>query len=114
MGEAQLLLENPSKFFSQFWGEQKVPQDFRDAEIVHLYKNKGDCKCCDNHRGITLLNIAGKIFARLMLNRLFKHIVSIGIIPESQCGFYPGRGTTDMNFAIRLLQEKCRLYSEDL
>jgi exonuclease III len=102
------------KLFTQIWEEGAVPQDFKDADIVHLYKNKGDCKCCDNHRGISLLSIAGKIFARLMLNRLFKHIVSIGIIPESQCGFYPGRGTTDMNFAIRLLQEKCRLYSEDL
>ena len=102
------------QLFTQIWEEGEVPQDFKDADIVHLYKNKGDCKCCDNHRGISLLNIAGKIFARLMLNRLFKHTVSIGIIPESQCGFYPGRGTTDMNFAIRLLQEKCKLYSEDL
>ena len=102
------------KLFTQIWVEGAVPQDFKDADIVHLYKNKGDCKCCDNHRGISLLSIAGKIFARLMLNRLFKHIVSIGIIPESQCGFYPGRGTTDMTFALRLLQEKCKLYSEDL
>ena len=102
------------KLFTQIWEEGSVPQDFKDADIIHLYKNKGDCKCCDNHRGISLLSIAGKIFARLILNRLFKHTVSIGIIPESQCGFYPGRGTTDMTFALRLLQEKCRLYSEDL
>ena len=111
-GEA--IAQELLNLFTQIWEEGAVPQDFKDADIVHLYKNKGDCKCCDNHRGITLLNIAGKIFARLMLNRLFKHIVSIGIIPESQCGFYPGRGTTDMNFAIRLLQEKCKLHSEDL
>ena len=108
------IAEELLKLFTQIWEEGAVPQDFKDAEIVHLYKNKGDCKCCDNHRGISLLCIAGKILARLMLNRLFRHVVSIGIIPESQCGFYPGRGTTDMNFAIRLLQEKCRLYSEDL
>ena len=108
------VAEELHKLFKQIWDEGGVPQDFKDADIVHLYKNKGDIKCCDNHRGISLLCIAGKIFARLMLNRLFKHIVNIGIIPESQCGFYPGRGTTDMNFAIRQLQEKCRLYSEDL
>ena len=110
----ETVAQELSKLFTQIWVEGAVPQDFKDADIVHLYKNKGDCKCCDNHRGISLLSIAGKIFARLMLNRLFKHIVSIGIIPESQCGFYPGRGTTDMTFALRLLQEKCKLYSEDL
>ena len=100
--------------FKQIWEEGVVPQDFKDADMIHLYKNKGDIKCCDNHRGISLLCIAGKIFARLILNRLFKHTDNLGIIPESQCGFFPGRGTTDMTFAIRQLQEKCRLYSEDL
>ena len=108
------IAEELLKIFSQIWGEQKVPQDFRDAEIVHLYKNKGDCKCCDNHRGISLLCIAGKILARLLLNRLNKHIYLLGLIPESQCGFRPGRGTTDMLFALRQLQEKCKLHSVDL
>ena len=91
------IAEELLKLFMQIWEEGEVPQDFKDADIVHLYKNKGDCKCCDNHRGISLLCIAGKIFARLILNRLFKHIVSIGIIPGSQCGLFPGRGTTSGN-----------------
>ena len=91
-----------------------MPQDFKDADIVHLYKNKGDIKCCDNHRGISLLSIAGKIFARLLLNRLFKHTDDIGVVPESQCGFRPGRGTTDMNFALHQIMEKCKYYNEDL
>ena len=108
------IAEELLKLFTQIWKEGGVPQDFKDADIVHLYKNKGDSKCCDNHRGISLLCIAGKIFARLLLNRLFKHIDGIGIIPESQCGFRPGRGTTDMNFALRQIMEKCKLYSEDL
>ena len=102
------------KLFVQIWQEGEVPQDFKDADVVHLYKNKGDIKCCDNHRGISLLCIAGKILARLLLNRLNTHTSNIGIIPESQCGFRPGRGTTDTSFALRQLQEKCRLHSEDL
>ena len=50
--------------------EKAVKMNNPNADIVHLYKNKGDSKCCDNHRGISLLCIAGKIFARLQLNRL--------------------------------------------
>ena len=95
------IAEELLKLFTQIWEEGEVPQDFRDADLVHLYKNKGDSKCCDNHRGISLLCIAGKILARLLLNRLFKHVDDIGLVPESQCGFRPGRGTSDMNFAIR-------------
>ena len=31
-----------------------VPQDWKDAELVPLYKN-GDRKRCDNYQGISLL-----------------------------------------------------------
>ncbi|KAL8581920.1 hypothetical protein ACOMHN_010294 [Nucella lapillus] len=36
-----------------------LPQDLKDARIVHLYKGKGDKSSCDNYRGISLLSIAG-------------------------------------------------------
>jgi hypothetical protein len=100
--------------FTKIWEEGRVVQAFKDAAIAHLYKNKGDRNCCDNHRGIALLCIAGKVLARLMLNRLIKHIDNIGLIPESQCGFRPNRGTSDMTFALRQLQEKCSLQGVDL
>ena len=100
--------------YQQCWNEGLVPQDFKDADLIHLYKNKGDSKVCDNHRGISLLSIGGKIFARILLNRLMNHILDIGLIPESQNGFMPGRSTIDPCFALRLLQEKCRLHGLDL
>ena len=98
----------------QIWRARAVVQDFRDATIIHLYKNKGDRSCCDNHRGISLLCIAGKILMRIILNRLSKHISKIGLIPESQCGFVQGKSTTDSSFSLQQLQEKCRLQNRDL
>ncbi|XP_063600380.1 uncharacterized protein LOC134776560 [Penaeus indicus] len=44
-------------------------EEFKDASAVHLYKRKGNRQTCDNHRGISLLSIAGKILARVLLNR---------------------------------------------
>ena len=50
------------------WKEGAVPQDMRDANIITLYKNKGDRSDCNNYRGISLLSIVGKLFARVVLN----------------------------------------------
>ena len=95
------------------WQQEAVPQDFKDASIVHLYKRKGNRQACDNHRGISLLSIAGKILARILLNRLNAHLDQ-GLLPESQCGFRKERGTIDMIFAARQLQEKCQEQNMDL
>ena len=88
------------------WEEGSVPQDMRDAKIVTLYKNKGERSDCNNYRGISLLSIVGKVFARVVLNRL--QTLAERIYPESQCGFRAARSTIDMVFSVRQLQEKCR------
>ncbi|BHF76059.1 hypothetical protein SprV_0501915700 [Sparganum proliferum] len=101
------LIDYLTALFQEMWRQGEVPQDFKDATIVHLYKRKGNRQVCDNHRGISLLNIAGKIFVRIHLNRL-NNLLEQGLLPESQCGFRRHRGTTDMIFAARQLQEKCQ------
>ncbi|KAI8522009.1 hypothetical protein Bbelb_017630 [Branchiostoma belcheri] len=68
------------------------------------HSKKGDRPVCGNYRGISLLSIAGKIFARILLDRLL--IVAEEVLPESQCGFRLSCGTTDMIFCARLFQEK--------
>ena len=107
------LVAKLHQLFLLIWQYETVPQDFKDASIVHLYKRKGNRQTCDNHRGISLLSIAGKILARILLNRLNAHLEK-GLLPESQCGFRKERGTIDMIFAARQLQEKCQEQNTDL
>ena len=107
------LLEKLHQLFTLIWQEETLPQDFKDASIIHLYKRKGNRQACDNHRGISLLSIAGKVLARVLLNRLIEHLER-GHLPESQCGFRKDRGTIDMVFAARQLQEKCQEQNTDL
>ncbi|BHF75564.1 hypothetical protein SprV_0501866000 [Sparganum proliferum] len=76
-----------------------------DAKIMHICKLKVNRQLREDRRGISLPSIAGKISARILLNRLNNHLVE-GLLPESQCGFRGHRGTTDMIFAARQLQEK--------
>ena len=51
------------------WESEQVPKDLKDAVVIIIFK-KGDRNACGNYRGISLLSIAGKIFARILLNRL--------------------------------------------
>ena len=67
-----------------------------------------------NHRGITLLQIARKAIARVLLNRRNEYLEQSGRLPESQCGFRKDRGTIDMIFIARQLQEKCQEQNMDL
>ena len=95
------------------WEEEDMPDEFKDATIVTLFKNKGSKTDCGNYRGISLLSIAGKILARIILNRLVTNIAEENL-PEAQCGFRPGRSTTDMIFTVRQVQEKCIEQNMDL
>nr|VZI42177.1 unnamed protein product [Spirometra erinaceieuropaei] len=101
------LMDHLTALFQEMWRQGEVPQDFKDATIVHLFKRKGNRQVCDHNRGISLPNIAGKIFTRILLNRLNNHLEQ-GLLPESQCGFRRHRGTTDIIFAARQLHEKCQ------
>ena len=56
-----------------------------------------------NYRGISLLSVAGKILARIILDRLIS-TVSEETLPETQCDFSPGRSTIDMVFSVRQIQ----------
>ena len=100
------LLHPLHEVLRQCWHEGAVPQDMRDAKIITLYKNKGERSDCNNYRGISLLSIVGKVFARVILIRLQK--LADHIYPESQCGFRAERSTVDMIFSLRQLQEKCK------
>ena len=75
-----LLIDKLTELFCEMWNQERIPQELKDASIIHLYKKKGNRQSCDNHRGISLLSIAGKILARVLLNRLQKHLEE-GLLP---------------------------------
>ena len=97
--------------FCRVWECGVVPGDWRDADIVPIPK-KGDLSSCDNWRGISLLDVVGKLFARLLNDRL--QSLAEDVLPDSQCGFRKGRGCTDMIFVARQLIEKSVEHASEL
>ena len=87
------------------WSEENVPQDWKDASIVPIFK-KGSRKDCGNYKGISLLSIAGKILSRVLLDRINMYIAAV-VVLESQYGLGSGRGTMDIIFCLIQTQEKC-------
>ena len=75
------LLQKLTDLFCRMWDEEVIPQQLKYVSIIHLYK-KGNRQLCDNHRGISLLAIAGKILARMLLKRPIVHLEH-ALLPES-------------------------------
>ena len=79
------MLDSPA------WKESKVPKYWADAVPVPIPK-KGDLKSCDNWRGIALLDVVGKVVARLLQERLQELVENV--LPESQYGIWRIRDHT--------------------
>jgi len=99
-----VLLKTIYEHLCSCLAEGEAPHDMRDTKIVTLYKKRDRSDC--NYRGISLLRIVGKMYARIILARL--HKLAKRIYPESQCGFRAERSSIDMIFSLRQLQEKAK------
>src|SRR3954452_11569279 len=88
------------KMCREAWRVERVPRDWRQGVIVPLYKD-GDNRDPLNYRGITLLSIVGKVYNRVLGDRLMRFAEREGGgIVEEQGGFRPERGTEDQLFVI--------------
>ena len=64
------------QLFSVIWQEEIVPRQWREGLIVniHVFK-KGDREDPANYRGITLLSFVGKVFCKILNNRLVQCLI---------------------------------------
>ena len=93
------------------WKLGKTPRDWQTGVIILIFK-KGDRKQCTNYRGISLLSLPGKVYAKC-LERKCREIVE-SKLEDGQCGFCPGRSTTDQIFTLKQIFEKSWEYGKDL
>ena len=102
-GGDNLFITPLHQLITNAWEVGSVPQAWKGASIVTIYK-KGDRTDCVIYRGISLLSIASKIFARILLNGLSAHI-TLELVPQTQCCFRGNWSTVDIIFCVRQLQE---------
>lgn len=91
----------------KLWEQETVPADWSHSVIVPIFKG-GSRSECGNHRGISLISIASKLLASIVLRRLTDARESQ--IREEQAGFRRSRGCIDHIFTLRQLLEHRHLY----
>ena len=74
---------------------------------------KGDKEDPGNYRGITLLNVVGKVFCKVLNNRLVRCLDKGGDCNEGQAGYRVNRSCMDNVYSLneiaqgRLREDKC-------
>ena len=103
-----------AEFYRCFWGDVKqllvasLNEGYNRQElsfsqkqaIITLIHKKGDRRCLDNWRPISLLNLDYKILARVLSKRLQNVITSL--VSHVQSGFLKNRSALD---SVRLIQD---------
>ena len=79
-----------------------MPDEWKTSVIVPIFKGKGDAMSCGSYRGVKLLEHVMKIVVRVLEMRIWT-LVNLN---EMQFGFMPGKGTVDVIFIVRRMQEK--------
>lgn len=102
------LLHHIPALLLKIWDKKELPSELRHALIVSIFK-MGDRAECGNYRGMSLLSTTRKVIAHVFANRMLP--LPEEVLSESQCSFRPSRGTADMIFTARQLQEKCNHYT---
>ena len=69
----------------------QIPNQWKEGSLKRLYKGKGIKGKCSNERGITLASNIGKMFERLINNRMVPRVQ----MTDAQAGGIKGRATVD-------------------
>ena len=87
------------QLFSVVWHEETVPRQWRGGLIVNLFK-KGDREDLSNYISITLLSVVGKVFCKVLNNRLVHCLDKEGALHEGQAGFRFNRSCMDNVYTL--------------
>ncbi len=84
--------------------EEQIPDSWRIGHIKRLYKGKGVKGKCSNERGITLASNFGKLYERI-INERVKNIVEI---TDAQAGGIEGNATVDHLITLKQMVASIR------
>ena len=91
--------------FNKIYNDGQFPDQWCESIIVPIYK-KGDHTSPGNYRGISLLNVLGKVYTSIINRRLTFFANIFDKIKEPQAGFREGYSTIDNAYILQGLIDK--------
>ena len=90
--------------------EGAIPREWELSTLIPIFKGKDDPMKCSSYRTVKLLEHGMKVLEEVLEKRLRQKMK----IDNMQFGFVPGKGTVDVIFMVRQLQEKFLEKRKDL
>ncbi|KAL8619683.1 hypothetical protein ACOMHN_019738 [Nucella lapillus] len=90
-------------FFQTCWTTGNIPKDWKKATVVAIHKNGKPPQQTSSYRPIALTPHLGKVYERVLKNRLDHHLEKNEILPLCQAGFRKGRNC--MEHVVRLIED---------
>ena len=84
---AEYIAPNITLLYNSSIQNGLFPGDWKKANVVAVYKNKGSKSLVDNYRPISILPILGRVLEKFVSSQLQLFCDSNGIIPIQQFGF---------------------------
>ena len=99
------------KIYNDCWKNSVFPNFWKNAIVLPFQKPGKDPSYPVSYRPISLLSTFGKVFERLVFNRLYWFLENNDRLPEFQAGFRKQRSTQDQlvrieHFICRNIKEK--------
>ena len=82
------------KYFNKCMQDGYFPCELKTGRISPIYK-KEDEQLLENYRPVSTLPVFGKIFEKIIYDRLYSFLITKGIINENQFGFRKGHSTSN-------------------
>ena len=89
---AGIISPTLTKLYNNYIGIGTFPKILKTGKVTPIYK-KGNKELIENYRPVSTLPIFGKIFEKIIYNRLYKFLLSKNILSGSQFGFRKGHST---------------------
>ncbi|MCB4763941.1 MAG: reverse transcriptase family protein, partial [Sulfurovum sp.] len=102
---APCVLHFLTEYFNKLFNTGTFPSEWSESIILPIYK-KGDVNSPNNYRGISLLNVGGKLYSYILNKRLTQWIEDNKMLNEAQAGFRQGYSTIDHVFTLLALVQK--------
>jgi len=97
-----IIVPHLTTLFNVILNSGNYPMYWAEA-ILHLIYKKGDANDPSNYRDISLLSVLGKLFERVLYNRIKLWEVEHHILNEEQAGFRSGYSTQDNIYVLQSL-----------